>query len=436
MTIARAITLVACLLAAASAARAAAGAEDVPAPPADAMTEHEVALPPTRPWAAKRIGRAYQELAAERYDEMRLTLEEMRANPKLNTRERSLMWQAFAYLHTGQDDYKSAAGAMEEALGAGGLDPTAAMQMRYNLAQIYVLIERPDDAIREFDIWFATAPNPSGTAYYMLAMAHAQKGDKQQALRLARRAVEKGGGDAKEAWLQLVASLLVEQKEYTAAVPVLQQLIERFPKKSYWLQLSAVYSGLEQPDNALAVLELAYEQGLLTQRSELMTLSQLYLYNQIPARAAAVLDRGIADGVIEPDARTYLLLADSLLHSRQRTRAMEPLQKAADLSDNGNASMRLAQVYLEREDWHQARGALAKAIEKGNLTSPGHAYLLLGIANANQQRWAEAEQNFQAAVTFEPVKGSAEYWLKHLASQRELHQGGSTVAGRGAGSAS
>jgi len=262
----------------------------------------------------------------------------------------------------------------------------------------------------------------------MNAMAHVQKGDKDAALDLARRAVEKGGAEPKEPWLQLLASLLVEQKAYAEAAPVLQRLIERYPKKNYWLQLSAVYSGLDQSENALAVLELAYRQDLLTQRNELMTLAQLYLYNQIPSKAAAVVEKGIDDGVIEPDARTYQLLADSLLHARQRAQAMAPLQKAAQLSDNGNAYMRLAQVYLEREDWHAARGALAQAIDKGGLTSPGHAYLLLGIADANEKRWTEAEQSFQQAVAYDPVKASAEYWLKQLASQREMHEGAAKVA--------
>jgi tetratricopeptide (TPR) repeat protein len=427
MTTVRAIAVTASVLLFVPVAMAANEGGDLP-PQADAMTERAAPLPPVGPWAAKRIGRAFDELKDEQYDEMRLTLDEMRGNPKLNAREQALMWQAYAYLDTARDDYKTAAEDMERALATHGLDPTAAMQMRYNLAQIYVLLERPEDAIREFDIWFATAPNPSGTAYYMHAMAHAQKGDRERALALARRAVEKGGDEPKESWLQLVASILVEQKEYAAAAPVLQQLIERYPKKAYWLQLSAVYSGLEQPDNALAVLELADEQGLLTQRSELMTLAQLYLYNQIPAKAAAVLEKGIARGVIEPDARTYLLLADSLLHSRQRERALAPLQQAATLSDNGNAAMRLAQVYLEREDWQHARTALSQAIDKGSLSSPGHAYLLLGIANANEQRWSDAEQAFGEAVTYEPVKPSAEYWLKHLAGQREQHQGDQHVA--------
>ncbi len=393
-------------------------------------------LEPTRPWAYKRIERAYRELETGQYADLLDTLDEMRRNPKLNTRERALMWQAYAYAWTAQDRYPEAAAAMEQALAAGGLDGSATMQLRYNLAQIYVLLERPDEAIREFQRWFAAAPNPSGAAYYLYAMARVQQGDKDEALRLARRAVEQGGAEAREPWLQLVASLLIDRKDYAAAVPVLHALVERFPQKAYWLQLSAVHSALEQPDRALAVLELADRQGLLTERSELLTLAQLYLYNQIPAQAAAVIERGLRDGRLAPDARLYQLLADSLLHARQRERALEPLAQAAALADDGNAALRLAQLAIEREEWTRAREALALALAKGGLHSPGHAWLLLGIANANARRWDDAERAFRTAEAFEPVQRSAVYWIAHLAAQREregerAHLAADAPAGRG-----
>lgn len=386
--------------------------------PPGGSEDAERRLESARPWAYKRIDRAYDDLRAEQYADILETLDEMRRNPKLNRREQALMWQAYAYAHTAREDYPAAAAAMEACLAADGLERSATMQMRYNLAQIYVLLERPDDALREFDLWFAAAPNPSGIAYYMHAMAHVQKDNPAEALRLARLAVEKGGTEAREPWLQLVASLLIRQQDYAAAVPVIERLLERYPKKAYWLQLSAVYSGLNDSEHALAVLELADRQGLLSERSELMTLAQLYLYNQIPAKAAAVLERGLQSGVIAGDARSYQLLADSLLHARQRDAALGPLTRAAELSDSGNGWLRLAQIHLEREEWATARTALERAVAKGQLTSPGHAYLLLGVANANERRWQDAEQAFREAVVYEPVKAPAEHWLKHLAGQR------------------
>ncbi len=380
------------------------------------------------PWAFKRIEWAHGALAAEQYDEVEEALAEMREHPRLNSHERAIMWQTYGYLYSSRDQYAEAAEAFEACLATQGLREQGEQQTRYNLAQLYVLLERHGDAIRQFDTWFAKARSPSGAAYYLHAMAYVQKSDKDKALELARMAVATSA-DPKEPWLQLIVAILLERKDYEAAIPVLEQLIARFEKKPYWLQLSAVYSAMDRPERALAVLELAQRQGRLDQGGDYLVLAQLYLYNQIPLKAAAVIEEGVERKLIAPDARSYQLLADSLLAARERERAIPSLRRAAELSASGNAYMRLAQLSLEREDWAAARVELAAAIDKGDLTSPGHAYLLLGIASANQQRWEEAEAAFGAAQSFDPVRGMAEHWLRHLASQRQLERHDAQVAG-------
>jgi tetratricopeptide (TPR) repeat protein len=199
---------------------------------------------------------------------------------------------------------------------------------------------------------------------------------------------------------------------------VLVELIELFPKKSYWMQLAAVYAETGRHEKALTTVELVYMQGLLDQKGEYMTLAQMYLYNQIPYEAAELLKDGLDKGVLEKDAKTLQLLADSWLHARERERALVPLRQAAELSEDGNVYVRLGQILIDREDWAGAREALAAAIDKGELRHPGHARLLLGIANANEERWGEAERAFVAAREDEKTEKAANYWLQHLASRR------------------
>jgi tetratricopeptide (TPR) repeat protein len=373
-----------------------------------------------QPWAYKRLDRAYAALSDERYDDVVAALDEMKENPKLNSYERALMWQTYGYVHSARDEYAEAAESFEKCLAAGGLAGQAALQTRYNLAQLYVMLERYDDAIGQFQYWFERVRNPSPTAYYMMAMAQVQKGEPDEALRWAEKALEKSQAP-RESWLQLVVALRLEAKKYAEAAPLLEQLVARYPKKNYWLQLSGVYSELGEHEKALATLELAYEQKLLTQGNELMGLAQLYLYNQIPYRAAEVLSEGLESGAIEQTSRSLQLLADSWLHARERARALPPLRQAAELAADGNVYMRLAQVYVEQEQWNEARDAIRAGLAKGKLDHPGHAQLLLGIASASEKRWDEAEQAFKTAEQFEDTQKIADHWLKHLASQRELH---------------
>jgi tetratricopeptide (TPR) repeat protein len=379
-----------------------------------------------RPWAFKRLDRAYQALSDERYDDCLDALDEMRENPKLNSLERSLLWQTYGYVYSARDEYAKAAESFEKCLEADGLAEQAAIQTRYNLAQLYVMLERYDDAIAQFDYWFAHVRNPSATAFYMTAMAYLQKGDDAQALRYAEKAVEKAK-TPRESWLQLLVALRLGEKRYAETVPLLEELVQRFPKKTYWLQLSAVSSELGDPAKALATLELAYLQGLLTEGTELMSLAQMYLYNQIPYRAAEILEEGLKSGMIAADSRSWQLLADSWLHARERDRALPALRRAAELAPNGNVYVRLAQVELEQEHWSEARAALQAALDKGGLDHPGHAHLLLGIANASDKRWAEAEKAFETAREFEETEKVASQWLRHMAAQDEIDEQGRRV---------
>ena len=63
-----------------------------------------------------------------------------------------------------------------------------------------------------------------------------------------------------------VAGAVSPEEQFNDAIPLLVQLVETAPdKKTYWMQLSAVYGQVEDYANALAVMQLAYEAGLVTE---------------------------------------------------------------------------------------------------------------------------------------------------------------------------
>ncbi len=384
-------------------------------PPA---VEVERQVEAVQPWSFRRLERVREDLRNEEFGFVLDTLREMKRNPTLNSHERGLMWQAFGYAYIGQEKYEEAAAALEECLDTNGLPQAVELHTRYNLAQILVMLEHPKPAIEHFTEWFKHARNPAPTAHYMAAMAYMQDKQSRKAIEHIDRALEIASAP-KESWLQLKNAMLVEEKDFASAELVLDELIERFPKKAYWMQLAAVYSETEQHERALTTLELVHIQGLFDQASEYTTLAQMYLFNQMPYQAAKILREGLDSGKLESTSATWQLLADSLLHARDRDAAVAPMQTAAELATDGNVFVRLAQIHIDREEWGDARDTLNLAIQKGNLRTPGHASLLLGIASANEERWGEAERAFTAAQADDKTEKAAVYWLKHLASRRE-----------------
>ena len=85
--------------------------------------------------------------------------------------------------------------------------------------------------------------------------------------------------EAEETWYILQRAVYFELKDNKKVTAILEQMVRLFNKPEYWLQLAGMYGELEQEDKQLAVMEAAYQQGYVTQKSELMTLSQIYYFN-------------------------------------------------------------------------------------------------------------------------------------------------------------
>jgi tetratricopeptide (TPR) repeat protein len=132
-------------------------------------------------------------------------------------------------------------------------------KVRFNIAQIYGSLQKWDKVITSLDEWFRYVSEPKPVAYYMLGIANYQLEKMDLAIANTEKAIELSP-DPAESWLQFLAALYIQKEDYKQAAPILEQLVIRFPKKTYWLQLSLVMARSDTK-HSLAVQELAYHQG-------------------------------------------------------------------------------------------------------------------------------------------------------------------------------
>lgn len=367
-------------------------------------------------WAFKRLSEAQEALQAGNYDRAMELLDEMRRNDKLELHERALMHQTYAYVYSEREDYRSALKSLEAAIATGELAPQTELNVRYNVAQMYVATEQYDKGIAALKEWFARAENPQPSAYMLFANAYVQKEDYRSALPLAESGLAKAE-DPQESWLKLVLGLYLHFERYEDGARILERLIRRFPSKSYLTQLSAIYGELGREKDAFAAYEVAFLKGYLEEERELVRMAQLYLYHDVPYKAAKLMEKGLADKKIKGTADHWELLANAWIRAQELSRSLEPLERAAELSDDGKLWLRLGQVHLQDERWAQAASALVKAHQKGGLDKPGNAHLLLGIARFHSGNPEAAERSFRNALKFERSKRQARQWLNHLAQE-------------------
>ncbi|MBW2287246.1 MAG: tetratricopeptide repeat protein [Deltaproteobacteria bacterium] len=365
----------------------------------------------------KRLSTATELLEEGQYTAARKKLEEMKFS-RLNPYERALAYRFLAYASVGQEDSAAAVGYFEKVVEQAALAIDDEASVRFSIAQIYASMGEWQKVEEELREWFFFVDRPNAVAYYLLAISHYRREQYDEALTPALKALETSNGP-KETWLQLVAALYLQRDDFDSAVPILEELLTRFPKKQYWVQLSLIYGAREDYEHALQIQQLAYAQGLLTQDDELRRLARTYLFHQLPHPAAQVLERGLEEGRIDRDREVLELLGNSWIAAREYEKAIEPLQRAAELAEDGRLYLRLGQVRVQREDWKEATGLLQKAIKKGGLDDAGKAHLLLGISYFSDDHPESARTAFQRAWKHESTRTEATAWLQHIDRQSQ-----------------
>jgi len=335
---------------------------------------------------------------------------------KLSPYERSKVEQILFNISYAQEKYGDARGHLQKAIDAGGLNEQEVQQARYQNAQLYMTEEKWKEGAAALEEWLKSATNANSGAYYLLAVAYYQLDDFNRAMPPAKKAVElMDPNNPQESWLAMLSSLYLQRDEYPAAIPILQQLVSIAPdKKTYWLQLSSVYGQTKDYVNSLAIMQLAYSAGLVTDDSEIRRLADLLLVNEIPYRGAQVLETAISNKTVKLDASLYEKLATCWIVAGEFDKSIAPLQRAAEMSSTGDIYVRLGEVQVQRKDWPKAIDALKQGLAKGQLKNAANAQMMMGVAQFNQKNYTEAATWFERAQKSEKYRQLAAGYLEAI----------------------
>jgi tetratricopeptide (TPR) repeat protein len=364
----------------------------------------------------KVLNTAIEALTAEKYNEAQAAIATLKLD-KLSPYERSKVEQILFNISYAQEKYGEARGHLQKAIDAGGLNEQEISTAKYQAAQLYMTEEKWKEGAAALEEWFKTAQNPNSAAYYLLAVAYYQMENFNKALPPAQKAVELMD-KPQEGWISMLLALYLQKDQYKEAIPLLQRLIQLVPdKKTYWMQLSAVYGQMEDYQNALAIMQLAYGAGLVTDDSEIRRLADLLLFNDVPYRGAQVLEAGIEKKAVKIDDKLYEKLANCWIAAGELEKSLPPLQKGAELAPTGEMYVRLGEVNIQREDWGAATAALDRALNKGQLKDAANAQMLMGIALYNQKKLSEAKTWFQRSAQSEKHRQMSRGYLQLIESQ-------------------
>ena len=361
---------------------------------------------------------AQNRLAEKDYIGALSLLQQIRDGVKFSAYEKAVALQTEGFVHADQGNYAKTIQAFEKAANSGDLPPRAVSDLIYNLAQLNLAEGRGARALDYITRWFATVEGePTADAYGLKAQIHLVMGNLAVAEQTVRKALSKVE-EPRQNWTRLLLSVLLQQERYGEARPILEDAALRWPSvKAFWQQLTAVYYEVKQEELAFVTQQIMHRQNMLKTSKELSSMGQLYLYHDIPIKAARVLQTGLDDGSIEKTEKNYELLAQAYMHAREWDKAIKPLTAAAEKSDRGRFYEQLGQSYLQDEKWRDAEQAFVKALEKGGLRDTANTWLLLGITRTRAEKWDAAIAAFRKAGDDDETAKDAFRWIRSIERQ-------------------
>lgn len=341
---------------------------------------------------------------------------------RLSSYETAHVFNIEGFIYYQKGDVPTAQAAYEQALAQERLPNSMLANLRLTLGRLALIQEDFDGAIGHLRTLLSIPDQDKPANRVLLANAYFGKKDYEAALGELKIAVDRTrtkGELPRENWLGLLAAVYYELEEFEAMRDVTYELAQTYPREQHFMNLAALYGQLGDQKRQLALVESLLEQGRLKSEQHLELVANLFMAQDLPYKAAVLLEAELDNGRIESDVQSLELLSQAWYGAARVDKAIPPLEQAAKLAEDGEVYVRVARLYLDAYDWENAARATREALRKGNLRDEGSVWLLQGMALARMNRWGDAAETFARAAEFEASARYAEQWIAYVDNERQ-----------------
>lgn len=352
-------------------------------------------------------------------------LNALKADQGLNSYERAMTWNFIAYVYSSQEKYPQSIDAFKQVLAQPDIPEALETQTLYSLAQLYLVTDNEEDAIKTLKKWFTLTVNPAPSAYLLLAQAYFRMDNFKAAVDEAEKAMiatNKLGEQPSELLLQLMRAGYVELNDNPKLIHTLELLVKLYPKGDYFAHLSSLYGDKGDEKRQLLTLEAGYDGGYLNKQNQYVALGSLLMSNDVPYKAAKVLTEGMDKKIVDDSVTNLRLLAQAWLLAQEPEESIKVLQKAAKKSDDGELYIRLGQSYADLDQWQNCIEAIRDGLKKGKLEREDSANVTLGVCLYNNDNLDGAITAFTAARKDERSRKFADQWISFLRGEKDRRQ--------------
>lgn len=309
-----------------------------------------------------------------------LDLDRLASSRSIRNSDRGFVRREQAALLIREERSEEALALLQETLAEQANDYVPSLRLL--LGQLLLMNNKPLEAINELRIWADQVSEPRSSELSMLGYAHLQLEQFAEAIAIFERILQ-SAEIINDQWIEVLAYAYSRNQQSDQATALIDRVIAEQPGENrWWRQLSNIFTLLEDYDAAAASLIIADMVNTLNYENG-RRLAGLFSMLNMPADAAEIMSLSIQR---HPDEHSYddqMMLAELWMLARETELAIAAFERARPMAEDGEPSLRIAQLHLQWERYEQASAALRQAIAAYGEATPDEVWYLQGVVEIN-----------------------------------------------------
>ena len=364
------------------------------------------------PTVGKKVAKAFEAYSADDIPGALAILLEIDASKKYDKAYVS-RFIAIMYAQMGNEEAK-AIQYLKAAVEPDILNEADHDQSLKLLADLQMQTKAFEEALVNYQAWMDFTGKSDGDTWTKIANANYMLKRLDKMIVPADNAIAAYGDKHNKNPYILKITSYYERKKYQEAVKTLETVLQIFPEdKTWWNQLGMFYLLVEDYKKALATLDMAYKQGFLEKESEIKTLASLYSQNDVPYKAAVLLEKHIDSGLVTRDDKNLSSLANAWHAAQHIDKAAKYYGELAKMTNSAKHYSKQGMLLKQDEQFKAAIVALNKALDLG-AKNKGRLQMSIAESHFYLEEYKQAYKAINLAMKDPKTKKSAKGWVDFI----------------------
>jgi tetratricopeptide (TPR) repeat protein len=357
----------------------------------------------------KKVAKAFEAYTADDIDGALVILKEIEA--KEGSYDEAYVARFIAVMYATKGDHeKDAIKYLKTAIAPDILNENDHGEALKLLGDLQMQTKDYKGALSNYYAWMEFTGKNDGATWVKVAQAHYELGQLDKMIEPADKAIVAFADKPNQNPYILKLTSFYERKKYKEAINVLETVRLVFPEnKTWWTQLPMFYLLVEDYPKALQTLDLAYKQGFLEKESQIKTLANLYSSNESPYKAAKLLEKHIASGLVKRDDKNISTLANAWHAAQHVSVAAKYYGELAKMTGEAKHYSKQGMLLKQDEQFAKAIPALQKAIELG-VNNKGRLYMSIAESYFYLEKYKQAYAAINKAMEDPKSRKGARSW--------------------------